>query len=152
MPSRGRLTGGRFRLMILFLDFRNDSMSVARITSKDARWVAAPGRTPAGKAVEKAMKAFGMPAKKPTSVAVAVGGEKGVRDVSWSTVRAAIAAANALAFAWRVPIVPVPVRGDESRAATETLVRAASKGAKIGTWASARYSGEPTITKAKPLF
>lgn len=137
--------------MILFLDFRNDRMAVARIAPKDARWVVVPGRTLAGKAVEKAMKAFGMPAKKPTSIAVAVGGEKGVRDVSWSTVRAAIAAANALAFAWRVPIVPVPVRGDETRADLEARARASAKGAKIGTWASARYSGEPTITKAKPL-
>lgn len=152
MPLRGRLTGGRFRLMILFLDFRNDRLSIARIAAKDAQWVAVPGGTPAGKAVEKAMKAFGMPAKKPASVAVAVGGERGVRDVSWSTVRAAIAAANALAFAWRVPIVPVPVCGDEPRTAIESLVRAAAKGAKIGTWASARYSGEPTITKAKPLL
>lgn len=138
--------------MILLLDFRNDGLYLARIAPKDARWIAAPGGTPAGRAVEKAMKAFGMPAKKPKSIAVAVGGEKGMRDVSWSTVRAAIAAANALAFAWRVPIVPVPVRGDETREAVEALVRTAAKGAKVGTWASALYSGEPTITKAKPLF
>lgn len=136
--------------MILLLDFTNEKLSLARVTPKDARWIAAPGGTSAGKAVEKALKAFGMPAKKPKAVAVAVGGEKGVRNVSWSTVRSGIAAANALAFAWRVPVVPVSVRGDESRDALASLARAAAKGAAIGPWASALYSGEPTITKAKP--
>lgn len=138
--------------MILYLDLRNDRFSFAAIEAKRATWVRTPGAVSVGGSLAKALKAFGMPKKRPTAVAVAAGGDPALRNVSWSTVRAAIAAANALALAWNVPVATVPVRGDETADEVEAMVREAAKVAKRGVWASARYSGEPTITKAKPLL
>jgi len=138
--------------MILFLDLRNDKFSFAAIEAKKAKWVRTPGAVSVGGSLAKALRSFGMPKKRPSTVAVAAGGDPVLRNVSWSTVRAGIAAANALALAWNVPVATVPVRGDEAPTQVEDLVRAAAKDAKRGTWASARYSGEPTITKAKPLL
>ncbi|HTK05482.1 MAG TPA: hypothetical protein VL500_07890 [Candidatus Eisenbacteria bacterium] len=138
--------------MILFLDLRNDRFSFAAIEAKRTKWVRTPGAVSVGGSLAKALKAFGMPKRRPTAVIVAAGGDPALRNVSWSTVRAAVAAANALALAWNVPVASMPVNGDEEPAMLEKMIRAAAKGAKRGVWASARYSGEPTITKAKPLL
>lgn len=133
--------------MILFLDLRNDRAAFAAVDAKKATWLERP---PSTGALAKALKALGMPRRRPSAVVVAMGGEPGKRNVSWSTVRAGVAAANSLALAWHVPSVALPVVGDEDRVALAARVRAAAKDAKPGAWVTAAYSGEPTITKAKP--
>ncbi len=137
----------------LFLDFRNDGTTIAAIGAKRSRWSMLPAGTATGAAVAAALRTLGLRTRKPSCIVVAAGGDREKRNVSWSTVRAGVAAANALAFAWNVGATDVPVDGDESRETLEAKVRAACAGAKPGEgWASALYSGEPTITKAKPLL
>lgn len=138
--------------MILYLDLRNDTYAFAAIEAKKATWVTASGGTSAAGPLAKAFKEFGLLKKKPTCVALAIGGDAAKRNVSWSTVRAGVATANALALAWNVPVARIHVEGDETHGAIETLVRKAAKAAKPGEWASAVYSGEPTITKAKSVL
>ena len=138
--------------MILYLDFRNDTFFFAVIEDKKAKWVTEPGGTSAGGPLAKAFKEFDLLKKKPNCIALAMGGDMGKRNVSWSTVRAGVATANALALAWHIPVARIHVEGDETYAVLETLVREEAKKAKLGEWASAVYSGEPTITKAKPLL
>lgn len=138
--------------MILFIDLRNDRTTFAAIEPKKAKWLTLPAASSSGGPLAKALKAFGMPKRKPSAVAVAMGVQPGKRDVSWSTVRAGVASANALALAWNVPAIALTVAGDEPKAALEDMVRKAAKGARRGAWVSARYSGEPTITQAKPLL
>ena len=89
-------------------------------------------------------------------------GEKGKRNMSWSTVRAAVALTNALAFAWGVPAVAVRA-GEESSAPSApsvppapvndisfaSLAEKAIAGAESDAKVSATYDGEPNITKAK---
>ncbi|HTM68350.1 MAG TPA: hypothetical protein VL426_03555 [Candidatus Binatia bacterium] len=138
--------------MILFIDLRNDRHDFAAVDAKRTKWLTTPAASSSSGPLAKALKAFGMPKRKPSAVAVAMGGEPGKRDVSWSAVRAGVAAANALALAWNVPAVAVAVAGDESRLALEDMVRKVAKGAASGAWVPAKYSGEPTITQAKPLL
>ncbi len=137
----------------LYLDFRNDKVTLAAIGAKASRWIALPAGTPVGRAVDAAIRRLGFRSRKPACVAVAAGGPREKRNVSWSTVRAGVAAANALAFAWNVGVTDVLVDGDETRQALEAMVFAACARMAPGEgWASALYSGEPTITKAKPLI
>jgi tRNA A37 threonylcarbamoyladenosine modification protein TsaB len=135
--------------MILFLDVRNDGATAAVLDAKAAKWTTVAGQRAGFDALAKAKRLLG--ARAPACVVVAMGaGEK--RDVSWSTVRAGVAMANALAFAWGVPAAEIAVAGDDPRAEVEKRVRAAAKKAKRGRWVGAAYSGEPTITKAKKIL
>ncbi len=135
--------------MILFLDLRNNAAIAGVIDAKRDRWVSVKGQRAGFLVFSRAKKLLGR--KKPTCIVVAMGsGEK--RDVSWSTIRAAVAMANAFAFAWNIPAVEMQVCGDESRTELATLVRSATKKAKKSHWVSASYNGEPNITKAKKIL
>jgi hypothetical protein len=140
--------------MILLLDFTNETARIAAVGAKDATWTAAPPFAKGGvfRAFDKARRAKGFPKGKPACVAVALSAKGFARDVSWSTVRAGVAMANGLAFAWGVPSVAVGVTGAESQDELAVAARVAAKKAKKGVWVSATYSGEPTITKAKKIL
>lgn len=138
--------------MILFLDFTNETARVAAVGAKGAKWVAAPTGRGVFRAFDKARRSKGFPKGKPTCVAVTLSAKGIARDVSWSTVRAGVAMANGLAFAWGVPSVAVGVTGAESPDELVIATRAAAKTAKKGKWVSATYSGEPTITVAKKVI
>lgn len=138
--------------MILFFDFTNETASIAAIGAKGAKWTSAPTGRGVFRAFDKARRSKGFPKGKPSCVAVALSAKGVVRDVSWSTVRAGVAMANGLAFAWGVPSVAVGVTGAESSDELAVAARIAAKTAKKGVWVSAAYSGEPTITQAKKIL
>ncbi len=75
------------------------------------------------------------------------------RNMSWSTIRAAVALGNALAFAWSVPAVRISAGARSGGgSADEDLRQAASEAlAAAGPEdrVSAKYDGEPNITKPK---
>lgn len=71
------------------------------------------------------------------------------RDASWSAVRAAVATANALAFAWGVPAVTLPVDGAETNSEIGRLASVALRKAGKRARARAIYDGEPNITQPK---
>lgn len=138
--------------MILFLDFTNETARIAAVGAKGATWGVAPTRRGVFRAFDKARRSKGFPKGKPSCVAVALSAKGVVRDVSWSTVRAGVAMANGLAFAWGIPSVAVGVTGAETQDELATAARVAAKKAKKGVWVSATYSGEPTITTAKKIL
>ncbi len=138
--------------MILFLDFTNETARVAAVGAKGAMWVSAPTGRGVFRAFDKARRSKGFPKGKPSCVAVALSAKVASRDVSWSTVRAGVAMANGLAFAWGVPSVAVVVTGAESPDELAAAARVAAKKAKKDVWVSATYSGEPTITVAKKIL
>src|SRR5512142_3344506 len=106
----------------LYFDFRNDAVTLAKVGKKASRWIRLPAGTPTGAAVDAAVRKLGFRAKRPSCIALAAGGTREKRNVSWSTVRAGVAAANALAFAWNVGVTDVLVEGDESREVIEAMV------------------------------
>lgn len=81
------------------------------------------------------------------------------RNMSWSTVRAAVALANALAFAWGVPAVSViagegtegaeAVEGEEENVILSKRSIEALKEVPVDARVSATYDGEPNITRPK---
>jgi len=136
--------------MILFLDVRNAATTVGAIDTKKERWLSVEGDRSGMLAVAKARAKFGIDRKPPQAVVVAMNAPgANARDVSWSSVRAGIAVANALAFAWGVPVAAIAVNGDEAPEAVVALARDAAAHAEPGVWVSAHYSGEPNITTPK---
>jgi hypothetical protein len=122
--------------MILFLDYRNSGRRIGLIERRTVRFSrpSVLGRV-----------------KKPSAVVVGVHVPGAARLSSWSTMRAAVAEANALAFAWNVPVAEVAVRGDESDHELVAAAREAGSGQRAAgkRWALPRYGGEPTITSPK---
>ena len=109
-----------------------------------------PTAAGAAEIVAKARAAFGLNRKAPEAVVVAMNAPGATaRDVSWSGVRAGVALANALAFAWGIPVGAIAVNGDEPPEAIAALARESAGRAEPGIWVTARYSGEPNITKPK---
>ncbi len=135
--------------MFLLLDIRNNYVTIAVIDAARDRRTTVTGERVGFRAFARAQTTL-LRGKKPSCVAIVMNASAdAVRDVSWSAVRAGVATANALAFAWSVPSVAVRVRGDESRSALAELARAVVKKAKKGHWVTAAYFGEPNITTAK---
>lgn len=141
------------RGLVLYLDVRNARTSVTRFTMEKGTMVGKKVSVTGariGAALAKASIAFRFSKTKFSCIAVATGGSRATRDVSWSGIRAGIAAANALGFAWGVPVVEVAVQGDETPAMVASLVREAAKEAKKGSHVTPLYDGEPNITTPKP--
>jgi len=138
------MTRGR----VLYLDVRNARTSVTLFDGTGSKKVSVAGAR-VGAALAKAAKTFRFVKNKVSCVAVATGGDRATRDVSWSGIRAGIAAANALGFAWGVPVVEVVVRGDERPAESAALVKEAVAVAKKGSHVTPLYDGEPNITTPK---
>ena len=133
--------------MIFYLEFRNGRQRLGFVGSGRATWLERRQDRGEFAALAAAGRRFGLARHRPTVVVAAVF-PQGAPDVSWSTVRAAVAMANALAFAWGVPAVGTNPDGLDDEALLKA-VRAAAKKARRGARLSARYSGEPHITKPK---
>lgn len=133
--------------MILYLEFRNGRQRVGLLGARSARFVSLAGDRGEFAALAAAKRKFGLARRRPDTVVVAVF-PHGSPEVSWSTVRAAVAMGNALAFAWGVPAVGVNPEGLGDGAFVAAVRTAAAK-AKPDARLSARYSGEPNITVSK---
>lgn len=81
-------------------------------------------------------------ARHPEGIAAVTGGHD--RNATWSSVRATVAAANALAFAWGVPAVGIEAADDDGALAQRAhdAIAAAARGSRV----SAVYDGKPNIT------
>ena len=138
--------------MIFFLALKNDISSFAAIDKKKVAWFSAHTDREGFYKLDGAFRKFGFLKKKPSSLAVALFQQKQPNNVSWSTIRAAVAMTNALALAWDIPLCSVLLTGEETKEEIIEKVRFVSLKAKKGEWVKAEYSGEPTITKAKSVF
>lgn len=133
--------------MILYIEFRNGYQKIGAVDDASAAFFESHHDRGEFVAVSEAMLSKAELSTAPTAVVAAVFPE-GSPDVSWSTVRTAVSVANALAFAWHVPAVGICVEGlDESSLAA--AVRTAAASAQPDSRLSARYNGEPNITKPK---
>lgn len=141
--------------MVLIIDFGNERLAFGAADGRRIKWF----RTAAergGVAVAKALRALGFDRRPPAMVAVMLeerrgvqAGDRPVRRVSWSTVRAAVAAANTLAFAWNIPVVTLRPSDHPDDRHLSALVDKKAFRPKKGEWAAAVYSGEPNITRPK---
>lgn len=130
--------------MMLLLDYRNDGFRICVIEGKKGRWTDGAPMSGGFLLVDRVMKMIASRRRQPRMIGVTVS-----QAASWSTMRAAVATANGLAFAWNVPVIEVPVG---EAAGDEALVEAARKVAsepRIGRWAYPAYGGEPNITVPK---
>lgn len=134
--------------MILYLDFRNQTNSMALIgDGADSVWVTSKSRGGAiglFASLEKKRPDF----RRRMKAVVAAFGEEG-RKASWSTVRTAVSAANTAAFALDVPVAQMEICEDPKKDGIESMIRLAAKAARKRKWVRAKYSGEPNITKPK---
>lgn len=133
--------------MYLIVDFERDRQTVGIIERSRVASVTASSKGGGFGSLEKAIREFDLGGTaQPEGVVVHVGFEG--RDVTWSTVRSATAYANALAFAWGVPVTAVttaPEAGEDLWGFCRTKLSAANS-----CWAAALYNGEPNITSPKP--
>lgn len=135
--------------MVLFLDANNAGSRMALVDERGAKWVAVAEDRAGLLTFAKARAKFKLGRNNVHAVVVAMNAPGATRDVSWSGVRAGVATANALAFAWGVPVAAVAVHGDETEAALADRSREAAANAVPGEWVHASYSGEPNITTPK---
>jgi hypothetical protein len=137
---------------ILVLDYHNRGFRFGAVGAARSRWLEKVAPTAGSfRPLAAAFKEFGLPRQRPSVIVVALGDRSaGAEHVSWSTVRAAIATANTLAFAWQVPCVAARVRGTETTDELAVLARQVAVKAPVGNWVQAAYDGEPHITMAKP--
>lgn len=136
--------------MILYIDIQNKKSTVGVVGARHAEWITGTPKGGVYALLEKADKRFGIFTKRPAVVVVASGSEG--RDVTWSAVRTGVAMANTLAFTWGAVVAEVAVDGNATEKEIAAKVRAAAKRTKPGRWLKATYSGEPNITKARPVF
>lgn len=136
--------------MILYIDIQNRKSTIGLLGARKAEWITSASKGGVYALLEKADRRFGIFTKRPTAVVLASGNEG--RDVSWSALRTGIAVANTLAFAWGAVVTGVVREDGDTEKETAAKIRTAAKRAKRGDWRKAMYSGEPNITKAKPLF
>ncbi len=136
--------------MILYIDIQKRKSTVGVVGVRKAEWITSVSKGGVYALLEKADRRFGIFTKRPTAVVVA-SGSKG-RDVTWSAVRTGVAVANTLAFTWGSTVSEVVPEDGDTEKEIATLVRISAKRAKKGGWLQATYSGEPNITKAKPVF
>ncbi len=130
--------------MILYLEFRNRRQRLALVHDDGVQWLEHEGERGELVALKEIGEHFG--GKTPTAVVTAVFPE-GDKEVSWSTIREAIAVANALAFAWGVPAIGVPYSQDEAELLD--AIRLATKNASPEAHVTAAYNGEPNVTMKK---
>lgn len=136
--------------MILYIDIQNRKSTIGLVTARKAEWITSASKGGVYSLLEKADTRFGIFTKRPTAVVLASGSEG--RDVSWSALRTGVAVANTLAFAWDAVVSGVVREDGDTEKETAAKIRTAAKRAIRGGWRKAVYSGEPNITKPKPLF
>lgn len=133
--------------MILYLEFRNGYQRLGAVGARTAEFLECRRDRGEFAALAEAKAKFGLSRRRPTAVVAAVFPD-GSPEVSWSTVRAAVSVANALGFAWGVPVVGIRAEGLDEPSLT-AAIRTATATAKPTARLHARYDGEPNITKAK---
>lgn len=136
--------------MILYIDIQKTKNTVGIIGARKAEWVTSASRGGVYALLEKVDVRFGIFTKRPTAIVVASGSEG--RDVSWSSVRTGVAVANTLAFTWKASVSEISLDVGDTNKEIATKVRRAAKQVTKKKWLKATYSGEPNITKAKPVF
>lgn len=162
--------------MILVIDFDNTKRDILLAADGAVRRFSSPkggGFRGLGDVLE-VMRKEGHESADGVAVVLPIGGERAKekeserarKSMSWSTVREAVALANALAFAWNVPAVRIDGakcgKTREDRAKRNCLTpydcsdedlresaKAALEGAASDARVSATYDGEPNITKPK---
>jgi hypothetical protein len=132
--------------MILYLEFRNGYQRLGAVGARTAEFLECRRDRGEFAALAEAREKFGLARRRPAAIVAAVFPE-GSPEVSWSTVRAAVSVANALGFAWGVPVVGVRPDGLEEAALAVAVRTAAAKAAPTARL-HARYDGEPNITKS----
>lgn len=140
--------------MMLIIDFTNEHHRICLLEGRTAKWFDEGASTGRYNLLSRVTKYCDRVEKYPRAIAVTLRVrnqkvEPQTHNVSWSTIRAAVAMANTLAFAWNVKVVEVPVSGAETEKELIAAAKAAAEGGKKKVWVKAKYSGEPTITKAK---
>ena len=139
--------------MVLLLDHSGERLVFGALGGRKDKWLRTPPVVGGFGPLAKAFKAFGLRRRPPRAVVAALYDRAaGAPHVPWSVVRAAVAAANTLAFAWNVPVAAIRLSGRESRDEVAALALAAAAKAPPGEWISAVYSGEPNISKAKKVI
>ncbi len=135
--------------MTLLLDFGANWLRFGALDVKGVRWVETAAGTSAYHGLQRALAAFGLNRRRPDSIGVVQFTQRdGEPHVSWSTVRAAVAMGNTLAFAWNTPVFGVKLTGEETEAGIADKCRLAAGQAEPGRWAGALYDGEPNITRS----
>jgi hypothetical protein len=130
--------------MMLLLDYRNDGFRICVIEGKKGRWTDGAPVSAGFVVLDRVMKSLAKGRRKPRMIGVTVS-----QAASWSTMRAAVASANGLAFAWNIPVIEVPVgEGFEDDALVAAARNVASR-PRAGRWAYPAYGGEPHITVPK---
>ena len=133
--------------MVLFLLFGDKGLKIGALGAKETKWFRSVGRDPypaLGRFID-------FRGKRPVKAVVCglADGPDSDWKASWSTVRSAVAMANALALAWSVPVASLPVSGRESEEGLAAAARQVGLRAKGQGWIRAQYSGQPHITKPK---
>ncbi len=137
--------------MVLIIDLTNDRLAFGAADGRTGSWLSLPPSRGVHAALDQALKKFGLD-RRPAEAVVLVkyGAAEAAGRISWSLVRAGVALANTLAFAWNVPVAsllrPAGVPDGQALAAAAWKL---SQGARTGEWAGAVYSGEPNITRSK---
>ncbi len=131
--------------MILYIQFCDQGLVFGSLNQTAVVWKEYQANRDPFPSLAKAMKQFGT--IRPQRVVCGLPAKEGSLKSSWSTVRAAVAMANGLAFAWGVPAVSIEIDGQESKIELEEKIRSVKF--EPGSWVKATYSGEPNITKPK---
>jgi hypothetical protein len=135
--------------MILIIDYKNQSQDILLVDEGSARRFESPlGQGLRGvDEVKNVLDEKGVDRVDGVAVIIPDKGEARERGMTWSAIRAAVAAGNALAFAWNVPAVRV--RGGEDEQSLVKEAEEALEGAGPDSRVSAEYDGEPNITTPK---
>lgn len=132
--------------MVLFLLFGDQGLRIGAVGARQTKWFRSAGRDPypaLGRFID-------FKGKRPVKAVVCgLAGPDSGWKASWSTVRASVAMANALALAWGVPVASLTISGQESEAELATAARRAAAKGKGKGWIQAQYSGQPHITRPK---
>lgn len=132
--------------MVLLLLFGDKGLKIGAVSAQETKWFRSAGRDPypaLGRFID-------FRGKRPVKAVVCgLAGPNSEWKASWSTVRASVAMANALALAWGVPVASLPVSGRESDRELAEAARQVGSKAKRKGWIKAQYSGNPHITKPK---
>ena len=134
--------------MLLYIQFSDKGLVFGSLNQTAVVWKEGPVAKDPFPALVQAMKQFGT--IRPQGVVCGLPTKEGELKASWSTVRAAVAMVNGLAFAWGVPAASIEINGQESKSELEEKIRSIKL--VPGFWVKATYSGEPNITKPKRLL
>ncbi|MFH2062725.1 MAG: hypothetical protein ABIJ46_01065 [bacterium] len=133
--------------MVLVIDYRNGQGDVLLAGDGPARRFGSPGRRDGFVALAAALEAMGGAELTGVATVLPAAARQSAESMTWSSVRGAVAMANALAFAKGVPAVRIEPDDSDDRLAEAAVAAVAS--AEPDAIVSASYDGQPNITKPK---